>query len=159
MTTERKPTPGKLKRKKIHPYVPAEQAMAVKTYAALKRVSESSVVSAALAQYLAGTSDATLLLKRLNRLQNKLTAIEALMNLLSESFALYVEIYFAHTPTIHGEDAKATARSASAARFADFIDALAQRMSTTNRFASEVLPVLADQDELAAAARAAAVKP
>ncbi|TQF12018.1 hypothetical protein FJV41_31320 [Myxococcus llanfairpwllgwyngyllgogerychwyrndrobwllllantysiliogogogochensis] len=157
MKTDPSPKQAKKKRKKIHPYVPVDLAAAIKKYAAAKRVTESSVVIAAVDQYLSGTGDATLVLKRLNRLQNRMVAMETLATLQSEAFALYLEFFFAHLPVVHGDDAKAAAKQAAGTRFAGFVQMLAERMASANRFASEVLPDISNTDELAAAASGTAV--
>ena len=55
-------------RVRLLPYVPAELAERVVSVCASSGVTESAVVEGALRQYLDGTSDKALLLRRLDRL-------------------------------------------------------------------------------------------
>ena len=71
--------------------------------------------------HLGGTSDQTLLLRRLNRLGRALERIHRDLELLSEAFGVFIRLWFAHTPAVH-EDAKPSARRIAESRYKQFIE-------------------------------------
>src|SRR5258708_35800105 len=59
-----------------------------------------SVVQAALRQYLDRTDDKMLLLRRLNQLGRAWNRTQRDLEIHMEAFAIYVKLWFAHTPHI-----------------------------------------------------------
>jgi hypothetical protein len=118
-------------------------------YCAARGISESALVQSALGQYLDGTGDATLQLRRLDRLGRAGARTQRDLELLSEAFAVYIRLWFAHTPTIP-EDAKRGARVSAESRYQLFVQHVAEQFSGGRRFLDD-LPhePVADEAELA----------
>ncbi len=147
-------------RVRIHAYVDRELAQQLATYGAAAGMNCSVVIRAALAQYLDRTGDTTLILRRLDRLGRADARTQRDLEFLSEAFAVFVRLWFAHTPSI-ADDAKGFARRTAESRFKQFIDHVVQRFTGGHRFLDD-LPreVLADETELAnIAAQASAASP
>src|SRR5580698_2911690 len=96
-------------RVRLQSYVDPATADRVDRFCAAMGMSESALVKSALDQYLAGTSDAALVLRRLDRLGRAVERNQRDLELLSEAFAVYIRLWFAHTPNVP-EDAKRGAR-------------------------------------------------
>jgi hypothetical protein len=111
-------------------------------------LSESALVKSALDQYLDGTGDAALLLRRLDRLGRAAARSQRDLELLSEAFAVFIRLWFAHTPNIP-EDAKRGARMNAESRYQQFVQHVAEQFSGGRRFLDD-LPhePIADEGEL-----------
>jgi CRP-like cAMP-binding protein len=135
-------------RVRLHPYVEQALAKRLSAHCAAKGIPSSSVVEAALRQYLDRTSDGTLILRLLNRLSRAEARTQRDLELLSEAFGVWVRVWFAHTPSVE-EAAKDLARRTAESRFAQFVEHVVERFSGEKRFL-DVLPreVLADEVEL-----------
>jgi len=135
-------------RVRLHPYVEQALANRLSAHCAATGIPSSSVVEAALRQYLDGTSDRTLILRLLNRLSRAEARTQRDLELLSEAFGVWVRVWFAHTPPMEGA-AKELARRTAESRFAQFVEHVVERFSGEKRFL-DVLPreVLADEVEL-----------
>jgi hypothetical protein len=143
----------RLLRKRLHPYVARELRDRLAQYCAAGDVTESAVVEAALRQYLDRTSDATLLLRRLDRLGRAVARLQRDLALQSEAFAVFVQVWFAHTPAM-AADSRTPAQAAAEQRYEKFVDYVAEQFSGGHRFLDDLSrETLADEGELAAAAR------
>lgn len=140
--------PPRPERVRMHPYVHPDLAQRVKDYGNARGLNGSQVVHVALTQYLDGTSDMGLVLKRLNLLGRALERIHRDLLLFLEAFAVFVELWFAHTPSVPKE-AKQLARESAAARFAAFKEHVVERFQGGALFIDD-LPreVIADEGEL-----------
>ena len=136
-------------RVRIHPYVDRELAKRLAEYGAASGIASSAVVQAALRQYFDRTSDTALILRRLDRLGRGDARAHRDLELLSEAFAVWVRLWFAHTPSV-SDDAKESARRTAERRFAQFVEHVVERFTGGHRFLDD-LPreVLADEVELA----------
>jgi CRP-like cAMP-binding protein len=134
-------------RVRLHPYVEEARAKRLSTYCAATGIASSSVIEAALRQYLDETSDKTLILRLLGRLARAQVRTQRDLEVLSEAFAVWVRIWFAHTPRI--EDGTELARRTAESRYARFVEQIAERFSGGERFLDD-LPRegLADEAEL-----------
>ena len=101
-------------------------------------------------QYLNGASDMTLVLRRLDRLGRADDRVHRDVELLSASFAVFVRLWFAHTPSLR-EEAKPAAREDAESRYQQFKDYVAQEFTGGRRFLDD-LPreAIADDSELTA---------
>ena len=138
---------------RIQPYVLRELAQRIAKHAATHGTTDSAVVEAAVKQYLDGTSDKTLLFRRLDRLGRAVARIQRDMELLTEAFAIWVRLWFAHTPSIP-EDAKRGARALAESRYRQFVEHVADQFGKGARFIDD-LPheSIADDAELLEAAK------
>jgi hypothetical protein len=124
-------------RVRIQPYILAELGERVDDVCASRGVTESAIVEAALRQYLDGTSDKTLLLRRLDRLGRAVERDHRDLEILTETFAVFMRLWFAHTPTIP-EDAKQAARMTAEARYRQFVKHVAEQFSGGRRFLDDL---------------------
>jgi hypothetical protein len=137
-------------RVRLQPYVEGGLAQRLGQFCAATDVTESAVVAAAVRQYLDGTSDATLVLRRLDRLGRALARTQRDVELLSEAFAVFVRLWFAHTPNIP-EESKGSARASAESRYQRFAEHVAEQFSGGRRFLDD-LPheAIGEESELAA---------
>ena len=101
-------------------------------HCAASGLSERAVIEEALRQYLDGTSDGALILRRLDRLDQAMARDHHDLELLSEAFGMYVRQWFARTPGVP-EGAKPAARQAEG-QWKQFVAHLADRFSDGHRF-------------------------
>jgi hypothetical protein len=124
-------------RVRLLPYVQAEVAERLDKFCAASNATESAVVGAAIRQYIDGTSDAALLLRRLDRLGRALTRSQRDVELLSEAFAVFMRLWFAHMPSIPEEEKKA-ARSTAESRYRQFVEHVVEQFSGGRRFLDDL---------------------
>jgi hypothetical protein len=122
-------------------------ARRIKDYGTARGLNGSQVVHAALKQYLDGTSDMALVQGRLNLLSRALERIHHDLLLFLEAFAVFVEFWFAHTPSIPKE-AKQLALDSAAARFARFKEHVVERVQGGPPFIDAFPRVVMDDAEL-----------
>jgi len=141
-------------RVRLLPYVEGVLAERLAQFCAASDVTVSAAVVAALRQYLDGTSDAMLVLRRLDRLGRAMARNQRDVELLSEAFAVFVRVWFAHTPSIP-EDGKKSARASAESRYRQFVEHVAEQFSGGRRFVDD-LPreSVGDDGELVAIAAA-----
>ena len=140
-------------RARLVPRVPAELAQRLAEVCASTNATESAVVEAALRQHLDGTSDRTLLFRRLDRIGRAVERIHRDLELLSEAFGVFVQLWFAHTPSVD-EGEKKSARRDAESRYKQFLEHVTWRFSGGRRFLDD-LPreSIADDAELADVAK------
>jgi hypothetical protein len=125
-------------------------AQRVDQYCAAMGLSESALIKSSLTKYLDGTNDATLLLRRMDRLGRARERDHRDLEFLSEAFSVFVRLWLAHTPSMP-EDAKRSARINAESRYKQFVEHVVQQFSGSRRFLDD-LPQesLADEAELVA---------
>ena len=135
-------------RVRLQPYVDAPLAKQLAAYSAATGRTTSFVVQAALRQYLDRTDDKMLLVQRLNKLGRAWNRTQRDLEIHMEAFAIYVKLWFAHTPHIP-DNAKDFARREAESRFAQFQEYLVEQFQGGRRFVDD-LPreVIADEVEL-----------
>lgn len=141
----------KTRRVRVYTRLSATLRDRLTSYCAASRISERAVFEAALEQYLNGTSDMTLVLRRLDRLGRADDRVHRDVELLSASFAVFIRLWFAHTPSL-SDGAKPAARSDAESRYRQFVDYVVQEFVGGRRFLDD-LPRdgIADNAELSAA--------
>jgi hypothetical protein len=135
-------------RVRLQPYVDAPLAQQLAAYSAATSKTTSFVVQAALRQYLDRTDDRMLLLGRLNRLGRACDRTQRDLEIHMEAFAVYVKLWFAHTPQVP-DSGKDYARRTAESRFAQFQEYVVEQLQGGRRFVDD-LPreVIADEAEL-----------
>jgi hypothetical protein len=129
-------------RDQIFPWLTPGLRKRLRTYAAKRGATESSIVESALLQYLdADTTDRALLLRRLDRVSRGLAALQRDFDLVSQSFGVFIQIWFAHTPRIP-DDAKPGAEQTALQRYGQFLDHVAAQIMKGQRFAREIAPAV-----------------
>jgi hypothetical protein len=124
-------------RARIYPYLTTEIRERLAAYCAARATTESAVVDAALRQYLDGMSETALLLRRLDRLGQAQSRMQCDLEMHSEAFALFVKIWFAHTPTVPPEARKA-AQTGAETRYRQFVQYVAHQLSAGRRFVDDL---------------------
>jgi len=125
-------------RQQIYPCVTPALRKRLTLYASKRGTSYSSVVEAALVQYLdADTTDRTLLLRRLDRVGRDLAVVERDLDVLSHAFGIFLQVWFAHTPQID-EGMKRSAEQDALQRYSRFLDHLAAEAVKSESFVRQV---------------------
>jgi hypothetical protein len=105
-----------------------------------------------LRQHLDGTSDRTLLFRRLDRLGRAVERSHRDVELLAEAFAVFVGVWFAHTQSVPEEDKKFARRDAED-RYNKFVEHVGQQYAGGRRFLDDLpresVADTAELDELA----------
>jgi len=137
-----------MKRKNIHPYLSPELYAQFKAYCKRINATESSVIGSALKEYFDDSSDMKLLLRRLDRLGRHATRLERDINAIAEAFAVFMQLWFSHTPSI-GENEKDAARREAWNQYQKFVEYVATHMAGGHRFIDDLVQdTIADEDEL-----------
>ena len=130
-------TRAKVRRVRVYTRLTATLRDRVSSYCAASGIAERAVFEAALQQYIDGTSDMTLVLRRLDRLGRAGARMHRDLELLSEAFGVSIRLWFAHTPTIP-EDGKPAARQAAESRYKQFVEHVTQQFSGGRRFLDDL---------------------
>ena len=140
----------KTRSERVWTYLSATLRERLSSYCGASHITERAVFEAALEQYISGTSDMTLVLRRLDRLGRAADRVQRDVELLSATFAVFVRLWFAHTPSLRDE-VKPAAREDAESRYRQFMDYVAQEFTGGRRFLDD-LPreAVADDAELAA---------
>jgi predicted DNA-binding protein len=143
---------------RIYPYLAPQLRERLTKHCAANQTTESAVVREALDQYFGGTGDFALVLRRLDRISRGIERAHRDLEILSQAFAMFVRLWFAHTPRLPRE-ARPAAQSSAEARYRQFLDRVAERIASGKRFVDD-LPQerIADDDELTAIAEASGGK-
>lgn len=136
-------------KRKIQPYIPDTLFKRFSSYCAANGASQSSVVEAALTEFLDDSKDYNLLIRRLDRNQRSLTRLDRDFSMFSEAFGVFMRIYFAHTPGV-ADDEKDSARDYSMKQYNGFVDHVARLLSKGHRFIDDLVQdPIANTEELA----------
>jgi len=145
---------------RLNLFIQPEHARRLDELAAMKGVSKSSIVAAALASWLspdAGDRREAAMAKRLDRLSRQLEKLERDQTILIETLALYVR-YFLTVSTPVPEGHQDAARAQGKARFGEFVEQLGRHLlrgrSLVRDVVEELQPESARLDEDAARATA-----
>jgi hypothetical protein len=141
------------RRPRIYPYLHPELRERLAKYCAVTRVTESAVVAESLDQHLAGTSDLSLLLRRLDRLSSQQDRLLSRLELLSLAFATFLRMWLAYTPRIPAE-LRSQAQASAEVRYGKFMERVAEQFTGGKTFIDD-LPQerIGDDQELADVAR------
>lgn len=110
-------------------------------YAGRKRVSQASVVEAAIASFLSPDGSERMeaaFSRRLDRITRQIGKLDYHIEVGNEAFALYLRRWLAVTPAIATETS-AAARADAEKRFDFFVEALARRMETGRHLADDLI--------------------
>lgn len=143
---------AKRPRERIYPRIAPPLAQRLAKHAAASGMSETSIVEAALQQYLDCTSDTTLIMARLDRLGRAQERSRRDQELHAEAFAAYCKMWLAQTPSLPDE-ARRAALDGIAGRFRQLLKYAAQQVSMGAGF-YDLFPRerIADDEELFALA-------
>lgn len=120
--------------------LPPELSRQLADYARRKRVSQASIVEAALSSFLSPDGSERLeaaFSRRLDRISRQLERLDYHVEVGNESFALYLRRWLSVTPALPGE-ATPAARADAEKRFDHFVEALARRMESDRHLSDEL---------------------
>lgn len=121
--------------------LPPDLSRRLADYAGRKRISQASIVEAAVASFLSPDGSERMeaaFARRLDRISRQLDKLDYHVEVGNEAFALYVRRWLAATPAPLGE-ASAAERAKAEMRFDYFVEALARRMETGRRISEGLL--------------------
>ncbi len=123
---------------KIQGYISQDNDRALKKYlAAYPKKSKSSVIEAALAEFFTNTTDADVLYRRLDRQQRAVGKVARDLEVFQEAFAVFVRLWFAHTPRI-GESERDGAQTYAAQRYAQFCEYVGKQLAGGHTFVDDI---------------------
>lgn len=109
--------------------LPKELGKLLKAEARSRRVQQKQIAISALTSFLSPPEKSEdVLLRRLSRIEGRQQAIDDKLEILSETVALFIQVWFSNTFELP-ENEKATASSQGEKRFNKFIEALNRRLS------------------------------
>lgn len=120
--------------------LPPELSRQLADYARRKRVSQASIVEAALSSFLSPDGSERLeaaFSRRLDRISRQLERLDYHVEVGNESFALYLRRWLSVTPALPSE-ATPAARADAEKRFDHFVEALARRMESDRHLSEEL---------------------
>lgn len=135
-------------RARLVPRVSAELAERLSELCTSTNVTETAVVETALRQHLDGTSDRTLLFRRLDRLDRAIERDHRDLQLLAQAFAVFMQLWLAHAPKLSDEERKG-ARKTAESRYKEFVEHVGKQFAGGRGFLDD-LPrdLVADEAEL-----------
>ncbi len=119
-----------LRRSRLNVFIEPSHAKRLEELAAMKGLSKSSIIAAALSSFLspdAGDQREAAIAKRLDRLSHQFDRLERDQNILIETLALYVR-YFLTVSTPVPEAHQEAARAQGRARFEQFVEQLGRHL-------------------------------
>ncbi|MBO6767331.1 MAG: CopG family transcriptional regulator [Erythrobacter sp.] len=123
--------------------LPPDLSRQLADYAGRKRVSQASIVEAAVASFLSPDGSERLeaaFARRLDRISRQLDKLDYHVEVGNEAFSLYLKRWLAVTPTpLNG--ASAAERAEAEKRFDFFIEVLARRLETGLRLSDGLLRI------------------
>ena len=140
-------------RKRLNLFIEHAHAKRLDELAAMKGLSKSSIMAAALASFLSpdsGDQREAAIAKRLDRLSRQLDKLERDQNILIETLALYVR-YFLTVSTPVPEAHQEAARAQGRARFQQFIEQLGRDLLRGRSLVKDVVEELQPENVRAAA--------
>ncbi len=120
--------------------LPPDLSRQLADYAGRKRVSQASVVEAAVSSFLSPDGSERMeaaFSRRLDRVSRQLDKLDFHVEVGNEAIALFVRFWLGVTPSMPDE-ATAAAKAAGEQRFERFVEALARRVELGQRLSSTV---------------------
>jgi hypothetical protein len=112
----------------------------VDALATRRNVSKSAVVEAAVASFLSADASERLeaaLSRRMDKLGRQMDGLDEDLAILGETVSLFIRFWLTVTPPL-SDAAQASARAKGAERFEGFMQSLARRLATGDRFLKEL---------------------
>lgn len=129
-----------MSRTRLNLFIEPEHARRLGQLAAMKGVSKSSIIAAALASWLSpdsGDQREAAIAKRMDRLSRQFERLERDQSILIETLALYVR-YFLTVSTPVPESHQEAARAQGKARYSQFVEQLGRHLMRGHSLVKEV---------------------
>lgn len=127
-------------RTRMNVYFDPELLKQVKALALRRKVSQSTIIEAAVASFLSGDSAEQLeaaMSRRLDKLGRQIDTLDEDLAVLGETLSLFVQFWLTFAPPM-SEGAQAAARTKGLERFEGFMQTLGRRLATGDRFLKEL---------------------
>jgi hypothetical protein len=125
-------------RHQLHPHISDDLYKRLKAYCARRALTDGGVVEAALHQYLDQSSDAALVMRRLDRAGRRVDKLRRDVEILTEFVCVWVRLWFAHTPQIPDSGRPAAIASATK-RYEQLLEFVSKRLSAGQRLAVDLI--------------------
>lgn len=125
-------------RSQVHAFVEDDVYQRLKALTARRGLSDCSVIETALRQYLDQSSDAALIMRRLDRAGRRIEKVRSDVEVLTEFVSLWVRLWFAHAPQI-ADSQKSSAKLQATKRYAEFLAYVEKRLAGTHRLATDLV--------------------
>ena len=105
-----------------------------------RKVSKSAVIEAAVASFLSGDTAENMeaaLSRRMDRLGRQIATLDEDLAILGDTLSLFIRFWLTITPPLSESD-QASARAKGMERFNGFVQSLARRLATEDRFLKEL---------------------
>lgn len=123
---------------KLQGYITRDNDRAMSKYlAAYPKKSKSSVIDAALSDFFNNTTDSDVLYRRLDRQQRAVGKVSRDLEVLQEAFAVFVRIWFAHTPRV-GEGERDSAQAYASKRYEQYCDFVSKQLAQGHTFIDDI---------------------
>jgi hypothetical protein len=144
---------------RVRPYLPTELAKSLVQRCVADRITLSAAVTAAVEQWVDGTSDRTLIMKRLDRLGRAIERSHRDAEFHSKAFSVFMHTWLVHTRSVAPQDRAAALESAKK-RFGEMVTQVVKEFSDGRRFIDDLPqePVAHDAELDAILAKAEAGK-
>ena len=130
-----------MRKPRINAYISHEVYKRLSEIAARPGVSKAAIVDSALAAFLSPDGDErrdAVIMKRLDRIDNRLDRLERDVLITSETLALFVRYMLTVTPPVPERDRQAT-QAKGRERFGQFLEQVAKRVASGRRTVNDVL--------------------
>jgi hypothetical protein len=125
-------------RPKVQGYVSRDMEKALDRHVAQHPgQSKSSVIEASLKAYLTNTTDTDLLYRRLDRHTRSLAKVSRDVEMLQEALAVFVKLWFAHTPRV-AESERENAQVFAEGRYQQFCDYVGRQLASGHAFVDDI---------------------
>lgn len=123
---------------RVQPYLRREDRQLLGEHCAATQTTASAVMRKALHRYLRPVdTDVTLLAGRVDRTLRVQARTQRDLQLLTETVAVFVKLWLAHTPAV-AEPHRAVARASAEARYKQFVDYVSSQFSGGKRFVDDL---------------------
>ena len=125
-------------RTQVHAFIEDDVYKRMKAYSGRRGLADGAVIEEAIKQHLDQSTDAALIMRRLDRSGRRIDKIRVDVEMLTEFMSLWVRIWFAHTPRI-ADAQKGAAQTEAAQRYEQFLAFVTKRLTGTQRLAADLL--------------------
>ena len=128
------------KRTRMNVYFEPDLLKRVEALSLRRKVSKSAVIEAAVASFLSGDTAENMeaaLSRRMDRLGRQIATLDEDLAILGDTLSLFIRFWLTITPPLSESD-QASARAKGMERFNGFVQSLARRLATEDRFLKEL---------------------
>jgi hypothetical protein len=129
-----------MRRQRLNSYLSPELLQQIGDFAARRRLSKSSIMEAAVAEFLSdrsADSREAAIVRRLDLLTRQVQRLERTNRVTMETLALFVRFFLTVTPPLP-PDVQASARAKGQQRYEGFVEALGRRLQKGQSFLNEI---------------------